>query len=483
MPTPSPAPSRDGGLLSCRRSSAAAQRVASRARTTEMGGVRVPKPMRWGVVGAWATLAVFRPDAAAALLVAAVALVVGFALLGAYSRSLQQRRQPPPRICAALRTIVRYACAPRRVAWLGALACFSLLLSQLPSGWTDPPWMVADVYATRDHAAPGGAPPPEGPGLEHRRWDRIATAYEQAAGSQWGWEVGGGEASVRRAAAEWHAFLASVPPAPLSFGSNVSAAPTRGAIPGFNATAPARTRGIVMSAGGPYVEPAFISLYILRQMTLRGLTKETLPVEIWTSRLLDGVMAGQLRRKLEALPHVSVHYIEDRIGRDTTRRLLQLPASAATAAAGATSSGPAPSAKASRPFALKVLALLASSFDAALLLDADNIPAGDPAALFTSAAFEQNGAIFWPDFWRADEGLAGVTSGQATDASALRLILGYEEDAGLQTVESGQVVVDKNRSWTALLLTLFIILRADHYAAPMVSGSRAAPTAPALLAR
>ena len=40
-----------------------------------MGGVRVPKPMRWGVVGAWATLAVFRPDAAAALLVAAVALV------------------------------------------------------------------------------------------------------------------------------------------------------------------------------------------------------------------------------------------------------------------------------------------------------------------------------------------------------------------------------------------------------------------------
>ena len=58
---------------------------------------------------------------------------------------------------------------------------------------------------------------------------------------------------------------------------------------------------------------------------------------------------------------------------------------------------------------------------------------------------------------------------KATDASALRLIFSYEEEAGMQTVESGQVLIDKRRGWTALLLTLFVVLRADHYAQPMVS--------------
>jgi hypothetical protein len=198
-----------------------------------------------------------------------------------------------------------------------------------------------------------------------------------------------------------------------------------------------------------------------------GIAKEVLPVEIWTSRLLDGVIQAHFRSKLEALPRVSVHYFEDHLGRDTMARLLSLQH---TAAGNFEPRSMHASAMPGRPFALKILALLVSSFDEALLLDADNIPAGDPEPLFNSKEFAKTGAIFWPDFWKVDEGFGDGKTSQPTDASALRKIFSYDEEVGLQTVESGQVLVDKDRGWTALLLTLFVVLRADHYAAPMVSG-------------
>ena len=46
-------------------------------------------------------------------------------------------------------------------------------------------------------------------------------------------------------------------------------------------------------------------------MHRHGVAKDMLPVEIWTSRVLDGVIQLQLRKKLEALPRVTVHYFED----------------------------------------------------------------------------------------------------------------------------------------------------------------------------
>ncbi len=370
-----------------------------------------------------------------------------------------------------LRAVIGGLRSPRRARWLGGVGCGCLLLSQLPRGWTDPPWLVADAYAEREHAAPGAAAPPDGPALESRRWAQIASAYETAVASQWSWKVGDGDASVRRAAAEWHTFLAHVPPAPARFG-NLSASTladstgTNRKVGGGGSTSP--TRGIVISAGGAYLEPAFISLYVLRQMPSHGIAKEVLPVEIWTSRLLDGVMQAHLRSKLEALPRVNVRYFEDHLGRDTMGCLLSLQR---TATGEIEPRAPRSSAMPGRPFALKVLALLVSSFDEALLLDADNIPADDPMPLFNSKEFKQKGAIFWPDFWKVDEGFGDGRTGQPTDASALRLIFRYDEEVLLQTVESGQVLVDKNGSWTALLLTLFVVLRADHFAAPMVSGS------------
>eukprot|EP00959_Pyramimonas_sp_CCMP1952_P472742 9500560-Pyramimonas_sp.AAC.1 len=52
-----------------------------------------------------------------------------------------------------------------------------------------------------------------------------------------------------------------------------------------------------------------------------------------------------------------------------------------------------------RGYALKVFALLFSSFREVLLLDADNNAARDPAFLFTDATYLREGGLFWHDYW------------------------------------------------------------------------------------
>ena len=47
----------------------------------------------------------------------------------------------------------------------------------------------------------------------------------------------------------------------------------------------------------------------------------------------------------------------------------------------------------------KVLALLFSSFEDVLLLDADAFPTRDPTSLFESKPFTETGMVLWPDFW------------------------------------------------------------------------------------
>ena len=107
---------------------------------------------------------------------------------------------------------------------------------------------------------------------------------------------------------------------------------------------------------------------------------------------------------------------------------------------------------------LKVFAILACSFDEVLLLDGDNIPIADLAPLFESDEFRKTGAMFWPDFWRADERFSIGTGPIPTDASALRMIFsGYKEEENLATVESGQLLVDKHKGWSALLLSLYLL--------------------------
>ena len=48
---------------------------------------------------------------------------------------------------------------------------------------------------------------------------------------------------------------------------------------------------------------------------------------------------------------------------------------------------------------LKVLAMLASSFEDNLFLDADSIPLVDIEPVFEQEPYKSHGYVLWPDFW------------------------------------------------------------------------------------
>ena len=101
-----------------------------------------------------------------------------------------------------------------------------------------------------------------------------------------------------------------------------------------------------------------------------------------------------------------------------------------------------------RGYMIKPFALLTSSFREVILIDCDNIPLRDPAYLFETAGYREHGVILWRDF------------------AGLRDPLGVEQiyevlDPERVTIpkhahETGQVVIDTKRLWTALHLSWFL---------------------------
>jgi Mannosyltransferase putative len=126
-------------------------------------------------------------------------------------------------------------------------------------------------------------------------------------------------------------------------------------------------------------------------------------------------------------------------------------------------------------FAAKAHALaFVTSFSEALLLDTDNIPLTDPAALFDAPAYTEAGVLLWPDFWtdmwmqRAIYSLLGLTAPWITDASAKQDTPSAKQDAPSakqdtpsakqdapspappRAVESGQLLLHRGRHAAAL---------------------------------
>ena len=102
-------------------------------------------------------------------------------------------------------------------------------------------------------------------------------------------------------------------------------------------------------------------------------------------------------------------------------------------------------------FALKVVALLAASFEEVLLLDTDNLPLADPEFIFDDPGYAAAGNVLWPDFWFP------------TPAPDWFLVAGLEAEEGAgegapagRTTESGQLVFDKRRHWAALQFVFFL---------------------------
>ncbi|CAJ1418943.1 unnamed protein product [Effrenium voratum] len=171
-------------------------------------------------------------------------------------------------------------------------------------------------------------------------------------------------------------------------------------------------RGIVICAGGPYLELALVAVRLLRAQGCR------LAVELWH-------LPGEDTSAAEGLPD----------GAQLRELPLALPRR--------------------RPevWAVKPLALLASGFQEVLLLDADNVPVCDPEHLFEEPDFRRTGALFWPDFSPFEEKEPHqwhALSGGRWQRRPKQLR--WEQ-------ESGQLLVDKSRCLRGLWRAASMALR------------------------
>ena len=175
------------------------------------------------------------------------------------------------------------------------------------------------------------------------------------------------------------------------------------------------------TAAGVTLARALTSIRMLRQLGCR------LPIEIW---YMKGEM---LEGDLEAIASLQV----------TARDLLEEQKNHPSIAQFQLK----PSYGKNRNYHIKTMALLYSSFQEVLYLDSDNMPMKDPSFLFDHLAYQETGSIFWPDFWKfpIDNPMWRITGQQC------------EEE---QEQESGQMVIDKQRVWSALLMSMFFQM--DH---------------------
>ena len=99
---------------------------------------------------------------------------------------------------------------------------------------------------------------------------------------------------------------------------------------------------------------------------------------------------------------------------------------------------------------LKPFALLHCSFKEVLLIDADNVPVVDPSYLFELNEFKNSGAVFWPD-----------RECLAPDRSIWDICdVSFRDEP---EIESGQILIDKEIVWPALLLSMWMNEHADYY--------------------
>lgn len=93
----------------------------------------------------------------------------------------------------------------------------------------------------------------------------------------------------------------------------------------------------------------------------------------------------------------------------------------------------------------KSMALIQSSFENVLLLDADNFPIRDPSKLFRSKPFTETGFVLWPDYWLRTTSPHFLNITQLSSYAQLPTI----------STESGQILVSKRKHFKSLLLATY----------------------------
>jgi len=176
---------------------------------------------------------------------------------------------------------------------------------------------------------------------------------------------------------------------------------------------PREERGIVIVGGAQYLASVYVTVRVLRHVGC------DLPIEVWHFRGEDEP------RLADAIREYDVTFVDaDGVGNGVQPRFLQWHWW--------------------KGWQLKSVALCHTRFRQVLLLDADCYPVRSPAYLFDWPEFERCGAVFWPDLQESPTVL---------NDSVLSLFeLPRPTD---RLTESGQLLIDREKSWQPLNLAAF----------------------------
>ena len=118
-----------------------------------------------------------------------------------------------------------------------------------------------------------------------------------------------------------------------------------------------------------------------------------------------------------------------------------------------------------RGWQAKVHAIMKSRFQEVLFLDADQVPTADPSYLFDQPEYQQTGSVLWPDLPNKH--------GCDVTADAFKLcglsvpgrdrLPSHDKPSDYRPVESGQILLDKARCWSALNVCLDMNTHADFW--------------------
>ncbi|KAI9806595.1 MAG: hypothetical protein M1825_006052 [Sarcosagium campestre] len=172
------------------------------------------------------------------------------------------------------------------------------------------------------------------------------------------------------------------------------------------------TRGLVTTAGGAYMPILIVSLRMLRR------TGSQLPVEVFLSSpdeyepLICEAVLKELNAKCVILSDIL----------ESVPEPLEI-----------------------KTYQFKAFAMLFSSFEEILFIDADNIVVNIPEDLFDSEPFISKHMVTWPDFWAntASELFFEIVS-QPVPSMSVR-----------QSTESGQILISKKTHSSTLLLSAY----------------------------
>jgi hypothetical protein len=163
------------------------------------------------------------------------------------------------------------------------------------------------------------------------------------------------------------------------------------------------------------LELAFVSVQFLRHFGCK------LPIEFWHNNELS----EQDVAKISKWKGITIRNLVDFIGKEHGPDKLE-----------------------GKNYGVKGGALHYTTFDEVLFLDSDNFIARDLNQLFNSPAFKETGAVFWPDFWKANPNNA------IYKILKLKCIDEFEQ-------ESGQVLLRKSHPMVQMALALAFHMQQD----------------------